>query len=180
MFSDIQVNWYLWVNRTKHQLSAANDRSQKWKKYHWESQCQKSYPSQPGVAKKFVISSLLAIHLWVLHFHVFTIQMHCNRAVVFSIENTMITEIISRETFPGDTSRQLKINRNYDYFTSLQISFWLVYITLIFYPWREWVLSLWIDFYVSFAQKIKHWVIYFRNVLTGELVNMHVNNCPRV
>lgn len=50
--------------------------------------------------------------------YVFTIGMLCYRAVEFTIENTMITEIISRETFPGDASRQLKINRHDDYFTS--------------------------------------------------------------
>lgn len=60
------------------------------------------------------------MHLSVQHFYVFTIQMLCYRAVEFTIENTMITEIISRETFPGDASRQLKINRHDEYFTSLQ------------------------------------------------------------
>lgn len=154
MFSDIQVNWYLWENRTRHQLSTANDGSEKLKKSHWESQF---YLSEIDAANEFVIWSLLAMHLSVQHFHVFIIQMHCNRAVVFSIKNTMITEVISRATFPGDASRRLKINRNYEYFTSLQIWFWFVYITLILYPWRAWVLSLWVDFYVPFAEKIKHW-----------------------
>lgn len=109
---------FKWENRTRHQLSTANDVSQKWRKLHGESQF---YLSEPDAANEFVIWSLLAMHLSVQHFHMFTIQMHYNRAVVFSIENTMITEIISRETFPGDASRQLKINRNDEYFISLQI-----------------------------------------------------------
>lgn len=123
VFSYILVNWYLWENRTRYQLSVANGWSQKWKNSHWESQFQ-FYLSEPDVANEFVILSLLAMHLSVWHFHVFTIQTHCNRAVIFSIENTMITEVISRETFPGDVFRQLKINTNDEYFTSFQI--WLL------------------------------------------------------
>lgn len=117
----------------KHQLSSANDRTQKWKKSHRESQCWVLLPERDA-ANEFVFWSLLAIHLSVQHFHMFTIPMHCNRAVVFSIENTMITEIISRETFPGDASRQLKINRNDEYFTSLQTVLLVCLYTVIFYP----------------------------------------------